>query len=625
MHEKESRNRSHGLSILFLGIGLFFVIFVLTFHISGAAFFSWVQTLWTGEATSTTAVYSNNYDSWINYSSSTNIGFSSKVSTTSLVSYWSFNGDADDDFGSNNGTVSGSPTYDDGVQDQALLLDGDEDYVEVLDDNSLYLTDNFTISAWVKKEEDNRYQTIVDKGSYKLGIDSNDQAYFSVIGSSSSYVSGGSVPSGARLPAAAVYNGKYYLSGWHGQVAYYNGGTSWVNVGTPVPGEPAGNGFNNSLTVFDEKLYDFAYLNGNNGNAWRYDGGTSWTPVRTSGLGVFGSIVYEGKLYMVSGSYVRRYDGGETWTIVSGNLGTDYLYFIVYKGNLYAGGVNGLVYRYDGGTTWTTVLDLPNYRVIKMAVYDNKLYLQLNTGNCDIYSYNGTDAVLAGNIGGTSCSNSYGDAMAVYNGKLYTGVNGVLYRYDGGTTWTQVGSSGQSNTHSVSVYDGKLFTGHWGTAYIYGSGKSVYSGSTIGDDYTQISASFDGSVLKMYVDGVLAASSSYSGLAATNSLPLLIGNSYGSTEGGGYNSSGEENFKGLIDEVRVYNTVLSEEEIMGNYRAERYGEESLFLTSTSSSFQHTSDSDFSGTVENLSVINNNIILDYIGGTNDLSFCRSGQY
>jgi hypothetical protein len=31
----------------------------------------------------------------------------------------------------------------------------------------------------------------------------------------------------------------------------------------------------------------------------------------------------------------------------------------------------------------------------------------------------------------------------------------------------------------------------------------------------------------------------------------LIGNSYGSTEGGGYNSSGEENFKGFIDEVRL--------------------------------------------------------------------------
>jgi hypothetical protein len=148
---KWNKEQDRGLPILFFGVSLFFIAFLLTFHISGRLFFSWVQTLWIGEATSTTAVYSNNYDSWINYSSSTNIGFSSKVSTTSLVSYWSFDGDVNDDFGSNNGTASGSPTYATSTKGQAILLDGNDDYVEVLGNTDLELTASFTISAWVKK------------------------------------------------------------------------------------------------------------------------------------------------------------------------------------------------------------------------------------------------------------------------------------------------------------------------------------------------------------------------------------------------------------------------------------------------------------------------------------------
>jgi len=69
-----------------------------------------------------------------------------------------------------------------------------------------------------------------------------------------------------------------------------------------------------------------------------------------------------------------------------------------------------------------------------------------------------------------------------------------------------------------------------------------------------IAGTYDGSTIRLYVDGVEKASSSVSGPIQTSSTPLYIGNKPFSSYSGDY-------FKGIIDEVRIYNRALLHQEI----------------------------------------------------------------
>jgi hypothetical protein len=69
--------------------------------------------------------------------------------------------------------------------------------------------------------------------------------------------------------------------------------------------------------------------------------------------------------------------------------------------------------------------------------------------------------------------------------------------------------------------------------------------------WTHIALTHDGTMLRLYVNGVLAASKARTGAIQTNSNPLWIGG----------NSPYGEYFQGIIDEVRVYNRALSQAEI----------------------------------------------------------------
>ena len=74
-----------------------------------------------------------------------------QVPTNGLVGYWPFNGNANDESGNNNnGTVSGATLTTDrfGNANKAYSFDGTNDYISVLDNNSLDLTNQLTLSAW---------------------------------------------------------------------------------------------------------------------------------------------------------------------------------------------------------------------------------------------------------------------------------------------------------------------------------------------------------------------------------------------------------------------------------------------------------------------------------------------
>ncbi|MDF1539908.1 MAG: AGE family epimerase/isomerase [Candidatus Thorarchaeota archaeon] len=85
-----------------------------------------------------------------------------------------------------------------------------------------------------------------------------------------------------------------------------------------------------------------------------------------------------------------------------------------------------------------------------------------------------------------------------------------------------------------------------------------------------VAGSYDGAYMKIYVDGLEMGSESASGSIATSSKDLAIGNKPGSV-------GSLDRFKGVIDEVRVYNRSLSNQEIYDTMDNSSTSESGLIL------------------------------------------------
>lgn len=98
--------------------------------------------------------------------------------TAGLVAYWSFNENSgttvNDSLSNNNtGTINGA-TWTSGKVNSALSFDGTNDYVNAGSGTSLNITDEITISAWVKPSNDSVRQIIVWKGVAGDGFGPDD-------------------------------------------------------------------------------------------------------------------------------------------------------------------------------------------------------------------------------------------------------------------------------------------------------------------------------------------------------------------------------------------------------------------------------------------------------------------
>src|SRR6056297_138431 len=71
--------------------------------------------------------------------------------TTDIKSYWKFDGDATDSFGSNDGTVTGATYTASGKINGAYDFDGTNDYITLGDKSSLEgFSNGITVSVWLK-------------------------------------------------------------------------------------------------------------------------------------------------------------------------------------------------------------------------------------------------------------------------------------------------------------------------------------------------------------------------------------------------------------------------------------------------------------------------------------------
>ncbi|RJP34055.1 MAG: hypothetical protein C4536_03275 [Actinobacteria bacterium] len=336
-----------------------------------------------------------------------------------------------------------------------------------------------------------------------------------------------------------VYNDRLYLGTWNEingcQVWEYNGDTSWTKVsedGFGI-GTPAHNQAVDSFAILDGVLYASTWNNFEGCQVYRYDGGTDWNQVNVNGFdgvsfppinsGAHDMVVHEGRIYAGArsgsvGCQVWRYDGGTTWTQVNQNgfgiavPGDNRQIWSMAScaGDIYAGTWNQVsgcqVWRYDGGTAWTQVnqngfgiaTPVNNSSIHNFTVCNGVLYAESpnHGGGCQVWRYDGgTDWTQVNQNGFGIADPALNEdiwAMDDFKGSLYAGtsndVNGCqVWRYDGGTKWTQVNANGfgiadptdNPFIHSMVEYQGEFYAGTYNST----SGTQVWAGDLPGTYY----------------------------------------------------------------------------------------------------------------------------------------------
>ncbi|MGB0390671.1 MAG: LamG-like jellyroll fold domain-containing protein [Salibacteraceae bacterium] len=122
----------------------------------------------------------------------------------------------------------------------------------------------------------------------------------------------------------------------------------------------------------------------------------------------------------------------------------------------------------------------------------------------------------------------------------------------GNNTWNEISSKQHVNAFSLNATNDKLWF-HLGDGSAWFAGGGLASNSTIPENvWTHVAVTWDGTTAKMYINGVLDLSSAHTGTMGSNSNSRGIGNRPGGTS---------LQFKGKMDEIRIWSTALSQTEI----------------------------------------------------------------
>lgn len=466
----------------------------------------------------------------------------------------------------NNGAATvGSPAFAAGNIDNGLTLNGSGQYATAPDSPSLSITGQQTVEAWIKPNATfdssaDRSQTIVDKGSYRLGLDRTSGKAFYEIQNSDSETwtkrlgdeqSGSWSDGHASVESSIAYGSDVYVgtgnSTGDAEVWKWNGST-WSKVG--------GDGLSGSWM---DAMYEGVYSLATNGTAlyaglgltqgdaevWTCNLSTncsSWTKIGGDGNGPGGTYVssmvtHAGSLYVgttasAGGADVFKYEGNSTWTQVGGD---------------------GL------RSSWA----VSTFEAVSALRSDGaNLYAGLGTttGDAEVWSWNGTAWTKIGGDGvGGSWNTNYElvNALHSFGGSLYAGLgsganDAEVWRYSGGA-WTQVGGDGLNSSWSSSNHTNVYTFANDGTNLFAATGNGSgaaevwsWNGATwvqIGGD--GINGSFSTSIVStlLYVNSKLYAGAwsstaygsaywEYSGGAWT-----LMGGGYVNDSWGGYDTS----------------------------------------------------------------------------------------
>ena len=402
----------------------------------------------------------------------------------------------------NTATLSGG-SFTTGNLNNAVSLNGIQDFASASSSPSLQLGQQQTIEGWTKFNtsfnagSSSHRQGIIDKGDYQLYYDNETGkvTYELADANANTWTPAGGRDvknswdtNGKRSVNASVKMGSDIYAGIGVDVGdaevWKWDGTSWSRIGG---GETSLNGSWNSNTY--EGVYSLA-SDGTNlyaglgrgsgeGEVWRWNG-ASWTKIGGDSLNsswtnyaetVYTLDYYNGKLYAGIGFSKNDAEvwewNGSSWAKVGGD-GVNASWNTVYEsvasmthdgGNLYVGlgasAGDAEVWQWNG-TTWTKIggdslnsgWDASFETVYTLKHYGGNLYagLGLTANDAEVWRWNGTSWAK---IGGDSVNSSWGSGYEYVTGiawdgaNLYAGLGGS--NGDGevwrwnGTSWAKIG------------------------------------------------------------------------------------------------------------------------------------------------------------------------------------------
>ena len=143
-----------------------------------------------------------------------------------LVSEWKFDGNANDSWGTNNGTVFGATLISSGcMKGSCYSFDGSDDYIEINDNPRLKMLTGGTISAWIYPETlgEQSWGAIMDRSTSSGGLNgfafvltSGNRLYFQINNGTAMYSSSNTITLNKWQLVAVTFNNSgrnFYING----------------------------------------------------------------------------------------------------------------------------------------------------------------------------------------------------------------------------------------------------------------------------------------------------------------------------------------------------------------------------------------------------------------------------
>jgi len=181
------------------------------------------------------------------------------------------------------------------------------------------------------------------------------------------------------------------------------------------------------------------------------------------------------------------------------------------------------------------------------------------SGNNNTGAISGATWNSSGKFGGALAFDGVGNYVTVNDSpslRLTTGMTLEAWIYPYFLSdWRNILMKQRTGNLSYSLY-AHTYLNQPSVEIATGGGNSEAQGTSILplNTWTHIASTYDGASLKFYVNGTLVTTKSVTGLIVTTSDPLRIGG----------NSVWGEYFSGLIDDVRIHNTALSQLQIQAD-------------------------------------------------------------
>ena len=191
-------------------------------------------------------------------------------------------------------------------------------------------------------------------------------------------------------------------------------------------------------------------------------------------------------------------------------------------------------------------------------------------------------------------SNDYVNVGDVIEGFTTITFEAWVFHVSSGT-WDEISSKAYVNSFGITGDDRLWFHLGDGTVGGWFSPSGVGSTSTIPTNkWTHVAATWDGTTAKLYINGVLDNTAAHTGTVGSNDSLRGIG---------GYGSGGSNLFSGKIDELRIYDSVLSQSAIAADMVSTSATSANLigyynFDTISGNILRDKSTSNFNGTVIN---------------------------